>query len=138
MIGIGHLGQIVVDRGTLIGEDQTVHVQRIAAKHAAHGIANKRGNLVALGAHVLVALVALGNLVGGVEDARHRDVFVLDLDGHLALHVVDLGEDSIELLLVSAKLLKASIDLGLASRVFIGEQRCHISTPSNQDRLKAQ
>ena len=138
MIGIGHLGQIVVDRGTLIGQNQTVHVQRIAAEHAAHGIAYERGNLVALGAHVLVALVALGNLVSGIEDARHRYVLVLDLDGHLALHVVDLGEDSVELLLVSAKLLKASIDLGLASLVFIGEQRCHISIPSNQDRLKAQ
>ena len=118
---IGHLCQIIVDRGTLIGKDKPVHIQRIAAEHAAHGIAYKRGNLVALGAHILVALVALGNLVGGIEDPRHRDVLVLDLDRHLALHVVDLGKDSVELLLVSAKLLKASIDLGLASLVFIGK-----------------
>ena len=39
VIGIGHLGKIVRDRGTLVGQDQSVHVQRIAAKHAAHGIA---------------------------------------------------------------------------------------------------
>ena len=125
VIGIGHLCQIVVDRGALIGQDQPVHIQRIATKHAAHGIANERGDLVTLGAHVFVALIALGNLIGGVEDARHRNVLILDLDGHLALHVVDLGKDSVELFLVSAELLKASIDLGLASLVFIGQKHCH-------------
>ena len=91
-------------------------------RSAAHGIAYERGDLVALGAHVLVALVALRDLVGGIKDARHRHVLILDLDGHLALHVVDLGKDSVELLLVSAKLLKASVNLGFASLVFIGEQ----------------
>ena len=121
MIGIGHLGQIVGDRSPLVSQDQTFRVQRITAEHAAHGVAHERGDLVALGAHVLVALVALGNLFGSVEDARHRDVLILDLDGHLPLHVVDLGKDSVELLLVSAKLLKASIDLGLAGLVFIGK-----------------
>ena len=121
MIRVGHLGQIVIDCGALIGQDQPVHIQRIAAKHAAHGIAYERGDLVSLGAHVFVALIALGDLVGGIKDACHRYVLVLDLDGHFALHVVDLGKDSVELLLVSAKLLEASIDLGLANLVFIFE-----------------
>lgn len=132
MRGIGHLGQIVVDRGTLIGQDQPVHIQRIAAKHAAHGIAYERGDLVTLGAHVFIALIALGNLIGSVENARHRNVLILDLDGHLSLHVVDLGKDSVELFLVSAKLLKASIDLGLAGLVFIGEQCWHVYIQSNR------
>ena len=118
MVRVGHLGQIVIDCCALIGQDQPVHIQRIAAKHAAHGIANERGDLVALGTHVFVTLIALGNLVGGVEDARHRDVLILDLDGHLTLHVVDLGKDSVELFLVSAKLLEALVDFGLAGLVF--------------------
>ena len=118
MRGVGHLGQIVGNSGALVCQHQAIDIERIAAKHAAHGIAYERGNLVALGAHVLVALVALRNLFCRIEDARHRDVLVLDLDGHLALHVVDLGKDPVELLLVGAKLLKASVDLGLASLVF--------------------
>ena len=117
MIRVGHLDQIVIDCGALIGQDQPVHIQRIAAKHAAHGIAYERGDLVSLGAHVFVALIALGNLVGGIENARHRNVLILDLDGHLTLHIVDLGKDSVELFLVTAKLLEASIDLGLAGLV---------------------
>ena len=121
MIRVGHLGQIVIDCGALIGQDQPVHIQRIAAKHAAHGIAYERGDLIALSAHVFVALIALGDLIGGIKDARHRNVLILDLDGHLSLHVVDLGKDSVELFLVSAKLLKASINLSLASLVFIFE-----------------
>ena len=119
MRGIGHLGQIVIDCGALVGQNQPVHIQRIAAKHAAHGIAYERGDLVALGAHVFVALIALGDFVGGIEDARQRNVLILDLDGRFALHVVNLGKDSVELFLVSAKLLKASINLSLASFIFI-------------------
>ena len=132
MVRVGHLCQIVVDRGALIGQDQAIHVQRIAAKHAAHGVAYERDDLVASRAHVLVALIALGDLLRRIEDTRHRDVLILDLDGHLALHVIDLGKDSVELFLVSAKLLKTSVDLGLAGLVFIGEQCWHVYIQSNR------
>lgn len=127
--GVGHLGQVVLHGVARVGEHQAVDVQRVAAEHAAHGVGDEAHDLVALGAHVLVALVALGDLLGRVEDARHRDVFVLDLDGDLALHVVDAGEDTVELLLVVAELLEAVVDLLLVRLVVHADEPCHAKPP---------
>lgn len=126
---IGHLGEIIVHRISRIGQHQALDVERVAAEHAAHGVGDKRDDLIALGAHVAVALVALGDLLGGVEDTRHRDVLVLDLDGHLTLHVVDLGEDAVELLLVGAELFESRVDLGFVSLVLVADEGCHAKPP---------
>ena len=55
---------------------------------------------------------------------------------HRAVEAVGLDKDSVEFLFVSAKLLEASTDLGLASLVFIDEQCWRISIPSNPRQLK--
>ena len=125
VVGIGHLGQVVLHRVAGVGEHEAIHVERVAAKHAAYGIADQRDDLVAAGAHVAVALIALRDLLCGVEDAGDRDVLVLDLDGHLALHVIDPGKDAVELLLVCAELLEALVHLGLVGLVFISDKSCH-------------
>ena len=126
VLGVGHLGQVVLHRGALVGQHQAVHVERVATKHAAHGVADERDDLVAAGTHVAVALIALRDLLRGVKDAGDRDVLVLDLDGHLALHVVDTRKDAIELLLVGAELLEAGVYLGLVGLILVLDQRCHV------------
>ena len=126
MLWVGHLREVVRDGVALVCEHQAVHVERVAAEHATHGVADERDDLIAAGAHVAVALVALRDLLRGVEDAGDGDVLVLDLDGHLALHVVDAREDAVELLLVGAELLEALVYLGLVGLVLVLDQRCHV------------
>ena len=96
--------------------------------------ANQRHDFVALGEHVLVALERLGDLFGGVEHARHRDVLVLHLDGHLAHHAVDLGEDAVELFLVGLELVPAGVGLGLEGLVLVGDERSHSEPPLSDFR----
>ena len=129
MGGVGHLGQVVLDRGALVGQHESVHVERVAAEHAAHGVADEAHDLVAPGADVAVAPEALRDLLSGVEDARDRDVLVLHLDGHLALHVVDAREDAVELLLVRAEPLEALVDLGLVGLVPLLYEPGHATSP---------
>ena len=129
VLRVGHLGEVVLHGAALVGQHEPVYVERVAAEHATHGVADEAHDLVAARAHVLVALVAFGNLLLGVEDSRDRDVLVLDLDGHLAHHAVDLGEDAVKLLLVGAELLEPLVDLGLVCLVFVSYEGCHTTPP---------
>lgn len=129
MLGVGHAGEVFAYGISLVGEHEAVCVERVAAEHAAHGVGDERDDLVAAGAHVVVALEAGGDLVGRVEDARDRDVLVLDRDGHLAHHVVDLREDAVELLLVGAELVEARVDLRFVRFVLVADEGCHAMPP---------
>ena len=123
--GVRDARQVLGQGVALVRQNEAVLVQRVAPQHAAHGIADERDDLVAAGAHVLVALERLGDLLGRVEDAGDGHVLVLHLDGHLPHHVVDLREDAVELLLVGLQLVEARIGLGLPGLVLVSNKRSH-------------
>ena len=49
--------------------------------------------------------------------------------GTSALHVVDAGEDAVELLLVGPELLEAVVDLLLVGLVVHADELCHVKPP---------
>ena len=124
--GIGHLRQIIFNGLPGIGEHQAFNVEGEPTEHAANSVADERYDDIALGLNVLVAFERLGDLALAIEDSRHRYVFILDLDGDLAHHVVDLGEDAVELLLVGLELIPSRVNLGFVSLVLIRDESSHL------------
>ena len=88
-------GEVVVAGAPLVGEDESVLVERVASHHAAHGVGQKTPDLS------LEVCLANG------------DVLVLDLDRNLSDHVVYLGEDAVELLLVCLETVEPLLALSL-------------------------
>ena len=86
--------------------DQTVTVDGITAKEAAHGVGDKGDDLVPEGADIVAALHGLGDIVPGIENSMYRDILVGHLGGDLVLEAVDVNENTVQLLLVGFELLE--------------------------------
>ena len=122
--GLRHLGQIVGQRLTLVGQDQPRLVQAVATQHAAHGIAHQLTHGVGQqqGFQLFFALVAA---VAVMRVAGERDLVQGYLGRQLILQAIGVDEDAVVLFLqalhfqchlapVDAELLVAGLERRLA------------------------
>ena len=97
---VRNLLEIFLQTIALVRQNEAGFVERIAPHHTADGIADKAYHLVALRAYVAGAAPAFGKIAHGVHHVMDAHLVQRHLDGHLVLHAVDLGEDTVEFFLV--------------------------------------
>ena len=107
----GHLGLEVVYGLALVGEDEALCLVGVAAQHAAYAVGDEAAG------------------VSGSVGQAHAHLVVGDLYGDLALHVVDAGEDAVELLLVGLESVEAGTTLGLPAGEAVGEEHRPLPFP---------
>ena len=116
---------------------KSVHVQRVASEHTAHGIGNEGDDLVAHGADIVAALHRLRYIVLAVKHAMHGHVFIRHIRRQFVLQTVNVNENAVEFFFVLFELLEALFALGLPSSIFLGNQSSHINYPSNSSVVNA-
>ena len=119
--GLGHLLQILGKTFALVRQHETWLVKRIAPHDAAHRIADEALHLVRLRANVIAAFQLSWHIIVTVEDDVHAHFVERHLNGNLVFHVIDLGEETIELFFVSFQLVETLIALDLPRFVGLRE-----------------
>ena len=100
VVGVGLEGFVFAGVPFAAGVGEAVHVERIAAEHAADRVGHERNDLVVQGADVVRAFHGVGDVVAAVEDAVDGDVLVRDLGRQLVRKAVNVDENAVERLLV--------------------------------------
>ena len=119
VVGIRGNGLILGRIPLPAGIGQPLHIQRVAAKEAAHGVGDEGDDLIPEGADIIAALHGLGDIVLGIENSMYGDILVGHLGGELVLEAVDVNENAVQLFLVGFELLKPGFTFRLPGGEFV-------------------
>ena len=119
IVGVRDDGLILGGVPLAAGIGKPLHIQRVAAKEATHGVGDEGDDLVPEGADIIAPLHGLGDIVLGVENSMYGDILVGHLRGKFVLEAVDVNEDAVQFLLVGFELLEPGLALRLPGSEFV-------------------